>query len=278
MSKHYKFNGRDVPRVSAILQHCEDQTGLFLWQQRVGLEEAEKIRDQAATLGTRIHKALELERTDKQRFAEFTSAFSDKELGMLANYVDFRQAFEVSYVERKLHFFDNVTLQEYAGTPDAIGTITQDFYNRIGDLVLPAGSKVVVDYKNYGKQKNIKWLTKPFLQLAAYYCAIHSVSSSRLDGCILATCSPRQLNLYYMNHELSDFYVKLFLSCLEHYYAKTEFDWDGMMTNLGYEEMRVKDWSFIPDRIYYKEQLQALNEKKAKRDASNKDLENFDLF
>lgn len=282
-SNFYSFEGRAVPRVSAILQHCEDRTGLFLWQQRVGVEEANKIRDAAARLGTKIHKALELERTDSDKFAAFTSTFSKKELGMLENYVDFRKSFSVSYAERKLHYFDSVTLQEYAGTPDAIGTITSNFYNRKGDLVLPVNSKVVADYKNYAKQKHIKWLTKGFLQLSAYSHAIHSVSTARLNGCILATCSPRQLNLYFMDSELTNYYAQLFLSCLEHYYAKSEFDWDGMLSELGYEEMMVTDWSKLPERIYYENQLEELNEKAEKRKLNKMfkikdELKEFTLF
>lgn len=278
MSNFYSIKGRDVPRVSAVLQHCEDRTGLRLWQERVGEEEANRIRDEAARLGTKIHKALELERTNEQRFVEFTSAFSDKEQGMLSNYAKLRESFNAKYIERSLHFFDKTTLQEYAGTPDAIGTITSDFFDRKGNKILSSGSKVVVDYKNYAKQKNIKFLTKSFLQLAAYYCAIHNVSTARLDGCVLATCSPRQLNLYYMDANLADIYVKLFLSCLEHYYSKQTFDWDGMLDYLGFEDMVVTDWSKIPERVYDAMQLEALNLKKAKRAKKPRDLKDFVLF
>ena len=123
---YYDIEGRNVPRVSTILNHCQDKTNIILWQKREGKEQAEKIRNAAAELGKRIHKALELRRTDETRYSEFTSTFSVQELGMLSNYDDFNKIFDAAYVEKRLHYFNKVTLQEYAGTPDAMGVIETD--------------------------------------------------------------------------------------------------------------------------------------------------------
>ena len=147
----------------------------------------------------------------------------------------------------------------------------------MGDTVIKRGDVILVDYKNYRKLKNVKWLTKAFLQLAAYYLVTNSQSSSKLDGCLLATCSPRKLALYYMDTTICDIYVKLFLQCLEHYYTRAKFDWEGMLGYLGYEEMLVKDWSKIPERVYYAGELKELNEKKTRRKVKD-ELKEFTLF
>lgn len=261
---HYDIKGRKVPRVSRILDYCEDKSGLKKWKQDVGEEEAFRIRQTAANLGNRLHMALELERKDLALFENYLSGMSTKERSMLDHYTDFRKAFDPYSVEQKLHYFNPITLQEYAGTPDAVGWINAEYYLREGEVAVPPGTLAVIDYKNYAKQKNIKWLVRNFLQLAAYYHAVNTKETFKLNGCMLLVCSERQLNMYYMDNAQSDYFVDIFLDCLEHYYLGTTFDWAGLLDVLGFDGMILRRENNMPSRVYTKTKLTKLNKNKEK--------------
>ena len=48
-----------VPSVTTILSKTKDMSGLQKWEDRVGKKRAEKIRNEAASTGTSMHKFLE---------------------------------------------------------------------------------------------------------------------------------------------------------------------------------------------------------------------------
>lgn len=51
--------GHLVPSVTTILSRTKDNAGLKNWENRVGKEEAERIRNEAAAVGTSMHLTLE---------------------------------------------------------------------------------------------------------------------------------------------------------------------------------------------------------------------------
>ena len=62
-SRHYDVSNEILPSVTTILQATqsdEKKAGLSKWRQRVGDNEAEKIRDEAARRGTAMHEFLEM--------------------------------------------------------------------------------------------------------------------------------------------------------------------------------------------------------------------------
>ena len=61
-SRHYDISNEILPSVTTILQTTqsdEKKASLAKWRQKVGENEAEKIRDEAAARGTAMHKFLE---------------------------------------------------------------------------------------------------------------------------------------------------------------------------------------------------------------------------
>ena len=61
-SRHYDVSNEILPSVTTILQATqsdEKKASLANWRQKVGENEAEKIRDEAAARGTAMHKFLE---------------------------------------------------------------------------------------------------------------------------------------------------------------------------------------------------------------------------
>ena len=60
--RHYDTGKEKLPSVTTILdatQSAEKRESLKRWQERVGLEEAEKIKDESAARGTAMRKILE---------------------------------------------------------------------------------------------------------------------------------------------------------------------------------------------------------------------------
>ena len=48
-----------VPSVTTVLDKTADKTALIAWRKRVGDEEATRVSNEAAGLGTKVHNALE---------------------------------------------------------------------------------------------------------------------------------------------------------------------------------------------------------------------------
>ena len=60
--RHYNINNEKLPSVTTILgktQSAEKSEGLAKWRARVGIDEAQRITDQAASRGTAMHAILE---------------------------------------------------------------------------------------------------------------------------------------------------------------------------------------------------------------------------
>ena len=261
---YYSINKKKVYRVSAIISHCEDKTGLFEWRKKVGAEVAQQITTEAARLGTRIHKALECDQ-DYAQFTEYLGLFTPEEQKQikkyLQNYAYFRSVFNNTMTEEKVHYSEFGTNYEYAGTFDALGVLTKELYDRQGKIAIKPHTTLLIDYKNYAKQKNIKFLTKAFLQLGAYYHAVLNNKLADVEGCLLLTCTSRQLNYYYMDAKLSKYYAQHFLICLDYYLKKRKYPWEHLMEELGYADMRVVNSTNIPKRLYPKTEIEKLLEK-----------------
>ena len=62
-NRHYDVSNEILPSVTTILQatqSVEKKASLAKWRQKVGENEAEKIRDEAARRGTAMHEFLEM--------------------------------------------------------------------------------------------------------------------------------------------------------------------------------------------------------------------------
>lgn len=59
--RFYRIGEQVRPGVTTVLSNTGDRTWIKRWEERVGKEEAERIRTHAATRGTRLHKRIENE-------------------------------------------------------------------------------------------------------------------------------------------------------------------------------------------------------------------------
>lgn len=139
-----------VPSVTTILSGTKDDAHLRDWEARVGTEEAERIRNDAATVGTHMHSVVE--RLLLNRPLETPRTWLAVK-GYWMGYKLIEQFFphvkEVWGTEIPLLY-----PERYAGTSDCIGVYKD--------------KEAILDFKQTNKMKQRAWIEDYFVQLAAY--------------------------------------------------------------------------------------------------------------
>lgn len=147
----YTLDGSDpVPSVTAILSGTKDRTHLDEWEQRVGKEEAERIKNDAATVGTHMHSVVE--RLLLNRPLETPRTWLQVKgyrMGHILIETFFPHVDEVWGTEIPLLYTG-----KYAGTSDCIG--------------IYKGVPSIIDFKQTNRMKKRAWIEDYFVQLAAY--------------------------------------------------------------------------------------------------------------
>lgn len=157
-----------LPSVTTILSATKDKTHLKAWAERVGEEEAERIRREAATVGTHMHAVVEnvLLNTDLPAPANWLAV---RGYWMGYKLVDtfFNNLQEVWGAEVPVHYPGR-----YAGTSDCIGVYRQE--------------ASILDFKQTNRMKKRAWIEDYFVQLAAYALAHNAVHGTQINqGVIL---------------------------------------------------------------------------------------------
>jgi hypothetical protein len=172
-NRHYDVSNEILPSVTTILQATqsdEKRASLSKWRQRVGENEAEKIKDEAAKRGTAMHEFLEMHlRGDK------LLDLSDE--GQAA-----RNMARV-IIEQGLKNIDEIWGSEvtlfypglYAGQTDLCG--------------IYSGRESIIDFKQTNKPKRVEWIEDYFLQLAAYAMAHDIIYRTCVDQGVILMCS-----------------------------------------------------------------------------------------
>jgi|GEM_PF-4574427 len=180
--RKYAWGDKKFSSVTTILSKFEDKSFLAGWQRRVGKEESERIRDTAATHGTKTHNALEnhfkcyhdhLLIQEHSRLQGLSGAEQQQALVELRAKIKLDeeeeqliQPFECLFpyikpiaLEKKIMWHDeNDPSIGFGGTADA--------YKLVDCRLLPTNVKplftdgnrsyalVVLDWKNFNKKKN----------------------------------------------------------------------------------------------------------------------------
>ena len=74
--RRYVYGEQKLSSVTTILSGTKDKSGLDAWAARVGPENAERIKNEAATVGTHMHNVIE--RMIAYRFACVHAALSTR--------------------------------------------------------------------------------------------------------------------------------------------------------------------------------------------------------
>jgi len=157
----YSINGEALPSVTTILQATESEEKkavLEAWKNRVGAENADKIRDNAAARGSVLHRIVENYITDTKHLDLTDLGQEAHKMAdiLIQSAIDERLS-EVWGVEPYLAYQGL-----FAGQTDLIG--------------IHDGKLTVCDHKNANKPKRKEWLHDSYrLQLAAYAMAFEDM-------------------------------------------------------------------------------------------------------
>jgi genome maintenance exonuclease 1 len=145
--------GAPVPSVTTILSSTKDKEHLQEWSRRIGEEEAERIKNEAALVGTHMHSVVE-------------RLLLNRPLETPRTWLQVR-GYRMGYtlIEKFFPHVDEAWGTEipliytgrYAGTSDFIGVYK--------------GKPCIVDFKQTNKMKRRAWIEDYFVQLAAYAVA-----------------------------------------------------------------------------------------------------------
>lgn len=169
-SRHYVTNSGNLPSVTTILGTSSNKDGIKKWIQKVGEEEANRIKIEASTIGTYMHEYLEgyitgngyENQTDYGQKAK-TMAQQIKEQG-LCN-VDEVWGCEVGL------FYPHL----YAGTTDVVG--------------VHRGDDAIIDFKQANKPKQREWIQDYLMQLAAYALAHDVMYGTKIKKGVVMMCT-----------------------------------------------------------------------------------------
>ena len=152
-----------VPSVTTILSDTGDKTALIAWRNRVGEEEAQRISNESAGLGTKVHNALEKYVLNEDWQITGTNLVSIMAKRMVDQMVEkgLSQVDELWGVEVGL-----IAEGLYAGTSDAIGMFN--------------GVPSIIDFKTAKKIKKREWIEDYFLQGCAYALAHNEMFGSNI--------------------------------------------------------------------------------------------------
>ena len=162
--------GDKLPSVTTILSAVPDQSkaiALARWRERVGEDEAERIKNEAAVRGTIMHRILEGEMTG-ERHADLTP--TGIEAGLLA-----QQIIDYGFLKNLNEVWGNEIMLAYdglyAGTADVVGV----YKNR----------ECIIDFKQSNKYKKREWIDDYFIQCAAYATAHNYVYGTNINSGVI---------------------------------------------------------------------------------------------
>ena len=164
----YSVNGGKLPSVTTILGATKDQSALDAWKKRVGEAEAERIKNEASTIGTEMHLVIE-------KYILGQGYLNLSEPGAKAR----------SMAHTILKNCNDIT--EVWG--NEISLAYPEKYAGATDLVAVANDKVTVfDWKQTNKKKRKEWIEDYYLQLAAYSLA-HTAMYCPVEAACIRMCS-----------------------------------------------------------------------------------------
>ena len=174
-SRIYDFNGMRMPSVTTILSKTKDQSFLTAWKNRVGHENAERIKNVSSNRGTAMHKFLE-KHIEDVGYDDLTTL--GREAKAMANKI----------IEDGLS-----QVSEYYGSE--VMLYYPDLYAGSTDLVCRHdGMETIVDFKQANRPKKEEWIEDYYLQIAAYAMAHDYVHGSNIQQGVIMVCTP---DLYY---------------------------------------------------------------------------------
>lgn len=194
--------GRPLPSVTTILGKMKDLTHIKAWQERVGVQEAERIKVEAGNIGHSMHTNLE-----------------NHILGLPMKGTLLSQTLAKVIIKHGLGKVDEVWGSEvmlystglYAGTTDLVG--------------VHDGTPAIMDYKNSIKEKKKEWIEDYFMQLGAYALAHNEMFGTDIQkGVVMIATRDAHYQEFIIEGDEFIHYQKMWADKVCAYYEKYGFD------------------------------------------------------
>ena len=199
--RHYSLDGSNLPSVTTILSATkseEDKAALAAWKERVGKHEADRIKKEASSRGSSIHKFIEefLHGKLNQDLIDDNNHSKKMAEEIIDNGLK-NKLTEVWGAEATLYYPN-----KYAGTADCIGVYE--------------GRETILDFKQSNKPKKAEYIDSWLLQTSAYSLAHNIVYNSNITSCVILVCTVDKLfqEFKIQGHDLI-VYQNLFLGRLK---------------------------------------------------------------
>lgn len=185
-----------VPSVTTILAATKDMTYINEWIAAVGEEKAEKIKNEASTLGTGIHNNIENYIANKA----LVGTYMDKALANVIIKKGMLKVNEIWGTEASLFAKDL-----YAGTTDLVG--------------LYENKPAIMDFKNSLREKTKEMIEDYFLQCCAYKIAHDEMFGTDIQRFVImmVTRNAKYIEFIIEGNEIQDYMYK-WLKRLEQFY------------------------------------------------------------
>ncbi len=173
-ARHYDIGEEKLPSVTTILsatQSDEKRASLEKWKEKVGMFEAERVKNKAANRGTAMHSILESHILG-EGLLDLTNL--GQEAHKMANTIIDQGLKDLEEI-----WGSEVTLYYpglYAGATDLCGVYM--------------GRESIVDFKQTNKPKRAEWIEDYKLQMAAYATAHNYVYGTDIDQGVILMCTP----------------------------------------------------------------------------------------
>ena len=196
--RYVNRHGEKLPSVTTILEKTKDKTKLIEWINRIGEEEAERIKTRAAAIGTTMHAFIEshikMRPVPPAKHDWQIKAYRMAASLMEAYFPDLNEVWgnEVMVYKRGV----------YAGTTDLVGVYR--------------GEPSIIDFKQANKMKKREWIDDYFVQLTAYASAHNEMYRTEIRQGVVLMASHDGL--------LKEFVIcgREFDSYLDHWNAKVK--------------------------------------------------------
>tara|TARA_Y100000590_G_C15514048_1_gene936538 strand:- start:156 stop:842 length:687 start_codon:yes stop_codon:yes gene_type:complete len=172
--RKYLFGDKKLPSVTSILNATkseENKASLELWKQRVGHDEANRIKSEASSRGTSMHSYIEefLRGRINESFFESNAQYKNMAKEIIEKGIKGKLE-EIYGMETTLYY-----PEKYAGTADLVG--------------IYQGRETIVDFKQSNKPKKVDYIQDYLLQLGAYTLAHNVVYKSNITSGVILLCT-----------------------------------------------------------------------------------------
>ena len=172
--RHYEVGSSKLPSVTTILaatQSDEKRASLEAWKNKVGVFEAERVKNTAATRGTAMHSYLEMHLNGENLLDLTIEGLAAR--GMAQKIIDEGlKDLEEAWGNEVVLYYPDL----YAGQADLVG--------------IYQGRDSVIDFKQSNKPKKDEWIEDYYIQAALYATAHDCIYDTKIEQSVILICTP----------------------------------------------------------------------------------------